>query len=69
MDFRDYFDKVLGWGDANISTLSLLYAWYDATIDDYVWYQQILPFSKLNFPTEWLVDLTKSIDITYMTFF
>lgn len=69
LDFRDYFDKVLGWGDANISTLSLLYAWYDATIDDYVWYQQILPFSKLNFPTEWLVDLTKSIDITYMTFF
>lgn len=69
LDFRDYFDKVLGWENAHISTLSLLYAWYDNTIDNYIWYQQILPFSKLNFPTEWMVDLTKSIDVNYITYF
>ncbi len=69
LDFRDYFDKVLGWDEAIINTLSVCYCWYDNTIDDFLWYQQIMPFSKLNFPTEWLVDLTKAVDINYITYF
>lgn len=68
-DFRDYFEQVKGWDKAKISTLSLCYAWYDDEIDDYKWYQEIYPYSKLNFSTEWLVDLTKGIDIQYSVFY
>lgn len=69
LDFRDYFEEVLGWDKARISTLSLCYAWYDDTIDQYRWYQQIYPYSKLNFSAEWLVDLTKSINFQYQVFY
>lgn len=69
LDFRDYMEQVLGWDNARISTLSLCYAWYDDTIDEYRWYQQIYPYSKLNFYTEWLVDLTKAIDFNYQIFY
>lgn len=68
-DLRDYFEQVLGWDNARISTLSLCYAWYDDTIDQYRWYQQIYPYSKLNFSFESLVDLTKAIDFNYQVFY
>ena len=68
-DFRDYFEQVRGWDNARISTLSLCYAWYDDSIDEYRWYQQIYPYSKLNFSVEWLVDLTKAIDFIYQVFY
>lgn len=68
-DFRDYFEQVRGWDNARISTLSLCYAWYDDTIDDYKWYQQIYPYSKLNFSVEHLVDLTKAIDFVYQVYY
>lgn len=68
-DFRDYFEQVRGWDKARISTLSLCFAWYDDTIDDYKWYQQIQPYSKLNFSYEYLVDLTKAIDFQYNVYY
>lgn len=68
-DFRDYFEQVRGWDKARISTLSLCFAWYDDTIDDYKWYQQIQPYSKLNFSFEYLVDLTKAIDFQYNVYY
>lgn len=69
IDFRDYFERVTGWDNAVINSITLLYAWYDDTIDKYIWYQQILPFSRLNIPNEWLVDLTKGIDIIYQIYY
>ena len=69
IDFRDYFERVTGWEEAVINSISLLYAWYDDTIDKYIWFQQILPFSKLNIPNEWLVDLSKAIDIIYQVYY
>ena len=69
VDFRDYFDKVLGWDHARISTISLCHAWYDDTIDEYKWYQDIMPYSKLNFAFEKLVDSTKSILFKYDIFY
>lgn len=68
-DFRDYFEQVRGWDLARISTLSLCYAWYDDTIDSYKWYQEIYPYTKLNFSVEWLVDLTKAIDFNYQVYY
>lgn len=69
-DFRDYFDEVLGWDKANISTISLLLAWYDDTQgDNYRWYQDILPYSKFNFAQEQLKDLNRAIDFNYQVYF
>ena len=68
-DFRDYFEKVVGWDNAVFNSISLVYAWYDDTIDDYLWYQQIIPFSKLHIPNEYLVDLTKAVDINYCIYY
>lgn len=80
VDFRDYFDEILGWGSANISTISLLTAWYDNTICEnpdaepedqiyYKWYQDVLPFSKFNFDQNKLIDLNKGIDFTYQVYY
>ena len=68
LDFRDYFDQVLGWGKARVSTISLCSAWYTEE-EGYKWYQDILPFTKLNFSLERLVDNTKSIAFEYALFF
>ena len=71
-DFRDYFDEVLGWDKARISSVSLCWAWYkEFTEDDntYKFYQTIRPYTKLNFPMNWLVDLTKAIDIIYRIYY
>lgn len=68
-DFRDYFEQVVGWENAVINSFSLLYAWYDDTIDDYLWFQQITPYSKLAFSNIWLVDLTKAIDFNYQVYY
>ena len=77
---RDYFDKVLGWANADISTISLLTAWYDATIPEdpeqeeeyqtrYKWYQDVLPFSKFNFKAEDLSELNRAIDFIYQIYY
>ena len=80
LDFRDYFNKVLGWANADISTVSLLTAWYDATIPEdpeqeeeyqtrYRWYQDVLPFSKFNFKAEDLSELNRAIDFIYQIYY
>ena len=69
IDFRDYFENVLGWDRARISQLSLFTAWYDDTIDEYVWYQNILPYTILNFTCQTLVDATVAIDIDYQIYY
>lgn len=68
-DFRDYFEQVAGWDKARISTISLCSAWYDDKIDDYRWYQQIYPFTKLNFAFQYLVDQTVALDFIYQIYY
>lgn len=69
VDCRDYFEQVLGWDKARISTLSLCHAWYDDTIDQYKWYQEIQPYTKLNYSVEWLQDLSRSVEFQYQLYF
>lgn len=69
LDFRDYFEQVLGWDKARISSLSLCYAWYDETIDKYRYYQDITPYSILYFSYQWLVDANVAIDILYNIYY
>ena len=67
LDFRDYF-ATIGWDKARISSLSLCYAWYTEQ-DGFKWYQDIIPFTKLNFSFEKLVDSTKALAFEYSLFF
>lgn len=78
LDFRDYFEEVLGWEKARISSVSLCWAWYRMFADGkdiygedifYKFFQTIRPYTKLNFPLNWLVDLTKAIDIIYRIYY
>lgn len=68
LDFRDYFDQVIGWDKARVSSLSLCSAWYTEN-DGFKYYQDIIPFTKLNFSFERLVDNTKSLAFEYALFF
>ena len=67
-DCREYFASHTGLQDAKINTISLLSA-VETEIDGIKYYQNIRPVTKLNFPTEQLVDETKGIDIVYSLFF
>lgn len=69
LDFRDYFNDVLGWDNARISTISMLYGWYDDTIDQYRWYQDVYPYTKLNFAYIWLVDSNYALDVIYQIYY
>ena len=67
-DIRDYFDTELGWDKARVSSLSLCTAWY-TTNSGYRYYQQIQPFSKLNFSYRLLTDLTSTLEFEYLIYF
>ena len=70
-DLRDFFEKTsVGWDNARISTLSLCYAReYVDPSDGYSYYQDIYPYTKLNFPVEWLVNLDKALDFNYQVYY
>lgn len=67
-DCRDYFIKTVGINSARVNTISLCTAW-KRVVDGFNYYQDIRPITKLNFPNEPLIDLRKSIDITYQVYF
>ena len=69
LDFRDYFDQVLGWDKARISSVSMLFGSWVENTDGIKWYKDVRPYTKLNFPFQWLVDLTIAIDFDYQIYY
>ena len=80
LDFRDYFDQVLGWENAFINTISLCTAWYRDDVEEnpdaqsgdvvkYKWYQDIIPFTKFNFKNNDLTELNKAVDFIYQVYY
>ena len=68
-DFRDYFEQAGGGLEhAKINTISILTGIPLKGKDNYIYYQFILPLTKINFPNESLSDPTKSLDIIYDIF-
>lgn len=67
-DCRDFFIATDSIGNARINTISLLTAW-PKTVNGQVYYQNIRPLTKLNFPNEALIDTTKGIDIIYHIYY
>lgn len=64
-DCRDYFIETTGINDCRINTISLCTAWKKTFDDGFEYYQDIRPLTRLNFPNESLIDLKKSITISY----
>lgn len=67
-DCRDYFLATTGINEAKVNTISLLTAW-KKEIDGHIYYQDIRPLTKYNFPNESLIDITKGIDIIYHIYY
>lgn len=68
-DFRDYFEQAGGGLEhARVNTISILTGIPMKAKDGYIYYQRILPLTKINFPNESLADPTKSLDIIYDIF-
>lgn len=67
-DCRGFFKNTTGINDAKVNTISLLTAW-PRIVDGDTYYQDIRPLTKLNFPNEPLIDLTKGLDITYHIYY
>ena len=63
-DLRDYFKATTGIDTALINTVSLCYAW-PIEINGELYFNDIRPITKLNFPNEPMIDLAKGIDIIY----
>lgn len=67
-DCREFFRATTGPNTARINSIQLLTAW-KKTIDGVDYYQDIRPLTKLHFPLESLIDITKSIKIIYHLYY
>lgn len=68
-DFRDYFENAIGWDNSRISTLSLCSAWYTEGQDGFKYFQNIIPYTLLNFSYQLLVSSDTSLDILYTIYY
>lgn len=67
-DCREFFQNTVGLNHAKINTLSLLIA-HPVEVDGIIYYQDIRPLTKINFPNEPLLDLNKGLDIIYHIYY
>ena len=68
-DCREYFTSTVGINSAKVNTLSLLSAVPYMGSDGFVYYTDVRPVTKFNFPNESLISTSKGIDITYYTYY
>lgn len=68
-DCRDFFLSTVGINDAKVNTISLLTAYPVEKEDGFIYYQNIRPLTKLNFPSEPLIDTSKGLDIIYHIYY
>lgn len=67
-DCRDWFKQTTGINDARINTFSLCTAWAKV-FDGQIYYQDIRPLTKYNISNEYLIDLTKGLDVCYHVYY
>jgi len=70
-DAREFFINSVGAGgieNARVNTIMLMTGW-PKIYGSYNYYEDIRPLTKLNFPTEYLIDETKGLDITYHIYY
>lgn len=68
-DCREYFNSITGTNSSKINTISLCTAVPYLDSANQLYYQDIRPLTKFNFPNEALIDTSKGIDITYYLYY
>ena len=63
-DIRDYFVATVGIDEARINSISLCSV-YPVEENGHLYFKDIRPVTKLNFPNEQFIDVSKGIDIIY----
>lgn len=66
-DCREFFVATTGIDECRFNTLSLCYA-YPIMIDGIPYFKDIRPITRLNIPNEYLIDVTKGVEIIYHTY-
>ena len=67
-DGREYFNDTIGITNARFNCIELLLAW-PYVVNGYTYYQDIRPFTRLNFPNRPLSELGDSYEIIYDLYF
>lgn len=68
IDCREYFKATSGIATAKVNSITLLTAW-EKKINNFKYYQDIQPLTKLNIQNESLFDETKGLDIIYHIYY
>lgn len=66
-DCREFFVATTGIDEARFNSISLCYA-YCTMIDGIPYFEDIRPMTRLNIPNEYLIDVTKGVEIVYHTY-
>ena len=67
-DCREFFIATTGIDECRFNTMSLLYA-YPRQVGGKVYFMDVRPLTKLNISNEYLIDVTKGVEIIYHTYF
>lgn len=67
-DMREYFIATTGIDECKLNTISLCTA-YPRKVNNKIYYMDIRPFTKLNMPNEYMIDVTKGIEVIYHIYF
>ena len=66
-DSREFFVATTGIDECRFNTLSLCYS-YPIVIDGIPYFKDIRPMTRLNIPNEYLIDVTKGVEVIYHTY-
>lgn len=64
-DCREFFIATTGIDECRFNSVSLCYAYPVVAEDSYVYFNDIHPITRLNIPNEYLIDVTKGVEIIY----
>lgn len=67
-DAREFFIATTGIDECRFNTMSLLYA-YPRMVNGKIYFMDVRPLTKLNISNEYLIDVTKGVEIIYHTYF
>lgn len=67
-DLREFFIATTGIDECRFNTLSLCYA-YPRQVNGVVHYMDIKPLTKLNISNEYMIDVTKGVEVIYHIYF
>ena len=66
-DCREFFIATTGIDECRFNSISLCYA-YPFMVDGIPYFKNIRPLTRLNIPNEYLIDVTKGVEIIYHTY-